>query len=125
MKRFTLVVSCVILGSMLFTQQLYSHSVYVPDGDRLFVELDEQAIKVFPNPSDGRFQLSIDYQGTEKITAKVYDITGKLIKDISEELAREDQAVNSQVDLETPKAGIYFLRVEIGNQVLTKKIIIR
>ena len=110
---------------MLFTQQLYSHSVYVPDGDRLFVELDEQAIKVFPNPSDGRFQLSIDYQGTEKITAKVYDITGKLIKDISEELAREDQAVNSQVDLETPKAGIYFLRVEIGNQVLTKKIIIR
>jgi hypothetical protein len=125
MKRFTLVVSCVILGSMLFTQQLYSHSVYVPDGDRLFVELDEQAIKVFPNPSDGRFQLSIDYQGTEKITAKVYDITGKLIRDISEELAREDQAVNSQVDLETPKAGIYFLRVEIGNQVLTKKIIIR
>ncbi len=125
MKRFTLVVSCVILGMVLFTQQLYSHSVYVPDGDRLFVELDEQAIKVFPNPSDGRFQLSIDYQGTEKITAKVYDITGKLIKDISEELAREDQAVNSQVDLETPKAGIYFLRVEIGNQVLTKKIIIR
>ena len=125
MKRFTLVVVVVILGSLLFTQQLYSHSVFVPDGDRPGVELGEQEIKVFPNPSDGRFQLLIDYQGTEKITAKVYDITGKLLKDISEELAREDQSVTSQVDLESPKSGIYFLRVEIGNQVLTKKIVIR
>jgi hypothetical protein len=125
MKRFTLMVFGIFLGGMLISQQLYSRSVSVPDGDIPGVDQSEKEIKVFPNPSDGRFQVTLDYQGTEKVTAKVYDITGKLVKDFSEELVREDTAVRANVNLESPKSGIYFLRVSIGNQVLTKKIIIR
>lgn len=110
---------------MLISQQLYSRSAYSPDGDLPGVEQSEKEIKVFPNPSDGRFQLTLEHDGTEKVSAKVFDITGKQIKDISEDLVREDTSVTAQVNLESPKSGIYFLRVSIGNKVLTKKIIIR
>ena len=125
MKRFTLVVFGILLGGMLISQQLYSSSVYSPDGDLPGVEQSETEIKVFPNPSDGRFQLTLDYHGTEKVTARVFDITGKQVKDFSEDLVIEDTKVTANVNLESPKSGIYFLRVSIGNQVLTKKIIIR
>jgi hypothetical protein len=94
-------------------------------GDLPGFEQIEKDINVFPNPSDGRFQLTFEQSGAEKVTAKVFDITGKLVKDISEDLVREDTSISAQVNLESPKSGIYFLRVSIGNKVLTKKIIIR
>ena len=125
MKRFTLLVTGIMLGGILLTQQLYSRSFPLSDGDKTGVEKSEKEIKVFPNPSDGRFQLTLDYQGADKVTAKVYDLTGKQVKDISENLIKEDTSVTAQVNLESPKAGIYFLRVTIGKEVFTKKIIIR
>ena len=125
MKKFTLVVIGVLLGGILLSPELYSRSVRSTDGDIPGVEQSEKEIKVFPNPSDGRFQLTLDYTGSEKVTAKVYDITGKLVKDISEDLVSEDHSVTAQVNLESPKSGIYFVRVSLGNKVLTKKIIIR
>lgn len=125
MKRFTLVVIGMLLGGILVSQQLYSRSILSSDSDIPGIEQSEKEITVFPNPSDGRFQLTLEYQGTEKISAKVYDIIGKLVKDISEDLVREDTSVSAQVNLESPKSGIYFLRVSVGNKVLTKKIIIR
>jgi len=125
MKRFTLLVTGIILGGIIVSQQLYSRSIHSLDNDIPGIEQSEKEIKVFPNPSDGRFQLSLDYNGTEKVTARVYDITGKQVKDISEDLVKEDTSVTAQVNLESPKSGIYFLRVSIGNKVLTKKIIIR
>ena len=125
MKRFTLLVIGILLGGILISQKLYSQSVHASDGDLPVLEQSEKEIKVFPNPSDGRFQLTLEHDGAEKITAKVFDITGKQVKDISEDLVKEDSSVTAQVNLESPKSGIYFLRVSIGNKVLTKKIIVR
>jgi len=125
MKRFTLLVTGILLGGIMLTQQLYSRSHSFSDGDQQGVVLTEKEIKVFPNPSNGMFQLELEYQGTEKVSAKVYDITGKQVMDISEDLVREDTSVTAQVNLESPKSGIYFLRVSVGNKVVTKKIIIR
>lgn len=125
MKKFSLVLVGVLLGGILISQQVFSRSVYSPDGDLPGLDQIEKEIKVFPNPSDGRFQLTLDYNGSEKVTAKIFDITGKLVENISEDLVKEDNSVSAQVNLESPKSGIYFLRISIGNQVLTKKFIIR
>jgi hypothetical protein len=125
MKKFTLVLTGILLGGMLISQQLFSRSVNFPDRDIPGIENAEKEIKVFPNPSDGRFQLTLDHNGAKKVTTKVYDITGKLIKNISDDLVTEESSVTANVNLESPKSGIYFLRIEIGSQVITKKIIIR
>jgi hypothetical protein len=125
MKKFSMVLAGVLLGGILISQQVFSRSVYSPDGDLPGLEQIEKEIKVYPNPSDGRFQLTLDYNGSERVTAKIFDITGKLVENISEDLVKEDSSVTAQVNLESPKSGIYFLRISIGNQVLTKKFIIR
>ena len=125
MKNFTLILIGMVLGATLTTQSLYSRTPDFPDGSMHGIEEKEQELKVFPNPSDGRFQLTLTIEESEKVTAKVYDITGKQVKDITEDLVIDHSSVTAQVNLESPKSGIYFLRVSIGSKVLTKKIIIR
>lgn len=87
-------------------------------------ELTEQ-LKVFPNPTDGRFQLNLAYDGQEKVSAKIFDITGKLVKDITGDLVIGKESVTAEVELQTPRAGIYFLRITIGRSTITKKVIVR
>ena len=59
------------------------------------------------------------------MTAKVYDIIGKLIRDVSEDLVVVETSITADIGLESPASGIYFLRIEKGKKFLTKKIIIR
>ena len=82
-------------------------------------------LKVFPNPSNGRFRLIYKITGSEKPEAKVYDLTGKLVKDITKDLVIGEDMVSADVELQNPKSGIYFLRFGIGQKRIAKKVIIR
>ena len=110
---------------MLISHSAFSQSAIKPDREVINSDQLSDKMKIFPNPSDGRFQLNLEYVGQKKMTAKVFDITGKLIQDISDELVLGDSSVSADVDLRAPRTGIYFLRIEIGRSTLTKKIIIR
>ena len=88
------------------------------------VQLAEQ-LQIFPNPTDGKFQLTLKYEGNEKVTAKVYDITGKVIEEISSELVKVESSITAKVDLKDARSGIYFLRIQMGSKLLTKKIIVK
>lgn len=125
MKKSTLLLIGILLGTFMVSQHLYSHAIILTDDDPVGDELTISEIKVYPNPSDGRFQLSFDYSGDEKLSAKVFDITGKLVKDISNDLVKSATSVSANIDLESPGSGIYFIRIEYGKSLLTKKIIIR
>ena len=115
----------ILLGTIFVSRHLFSHSVVLQDEDPAVVELSISEVKVFPNPSDGRFQLNFEYSGQEKINAKVFDITGKQVKNISDDLVKSERSVTANIDLESPSSGIYFIRIGWGKSLLTKKIIIR
>jgi hypothetical protein len=125
MKKSTLLFMGVLMGTVIVSSHLYSHEVMLRDEDPAGVELTISEVKVFPNPSDGRFQLRFDYSGQEKLKAKVFDITGKLVKDISNDLVKSESSVTANIDLESPGSGIYFIRIEWGKSLLTKKLIVR
>jgi hypothetical protein len=125
MKKSTILFMGILLGSIFVSQHLFSHSYLLQDEDPSGVEQAISEVKVFPNPSDGRFKLTFEYSGQEKINAKVFDLTGKQIKDISEDLVKSERSVTADVDLESPSSGIYFIRIELGKSSLTKKIIVR
>lgn len=115
----------ILLGSILVSRPLFSHPDLVSDEEPDGVEQAISEVKVFPNPSDGRFQLTFEYSGQEKLKAMVFDITGKMIEDISEDLVKSERSVSANVDLMSPGSGIYFIRISAGKTLLTKKIIVR
>jgi len=125
MKKSTILFMGILLVSIFVSSQVFSHSYLLPDEDPAGVEKTISKVKVYPNPSDGRFKLTFEYSGQAKIYAKVFDITGKQVKDISEDLVKSEKSVSADVDLESPTSGIYFVRIELGKSLLTKKIIVR
>ena len=125
MKRSTLFFLGILLATLVGSSHLYSYAGMIPVELSSIEELNIDEVKVFPNPSDGRCQMSFDYDGPESLKAKVFDITGKLIKDISTDLVKSENSVNANIDLESPGSGIYFIRIELGKSVITKKIIVR
>jgi len=125
MKKSTILFMGILLGSILLSPHVFSYSYLLLDEDPAGVEQTIKEVKVFPNPSDGRFKLTFEYVGDENVKAKVFDITGKQVKDISEDLVKNEGSVTASIDLESPSSGIYFIRIEVGKSILTKKIIIR
>ena len=125
MKRKSIIVLGVLGMLLLALQPAYSgmnEKIQVPG---ISDEQLAEKIRIFPNPTDGRFQIRMDLEKDDQIVAKVYDMTGKLIKDISDDLVKTDSEVSADVDLDHPKPGIYFLRVEIGKKITTLKIIVK
>ena len=125
MKKPAILFLGILLGTIFMSRQVLSFTGTAPEKYPPGYEEAGREINVFPNPSDGRFQLSFDFDGKQKVNAKVFDITGKLVKDITESLVIDDTSVTAQVELEHPSSGIYFIRVSWGKTLLTKKIIIR
>jgi hypothetical protein len=125
MKRKTISLFGVLLALLLSWQAVYSIS---HEGLLQIDASDDQLaekINIFPNPTDGQFKISMEISDSEHIIAKVYDITGKLIKDVSRDLVHADSKVTADVNLDHPRSGIYFLRVEIGTKTATRKIIVK
>ena len=125
MKRNLISTIGFLIVGMWLSHPAFSQSTVIPDQITIDSEQLSDQLKIFPNPSDGRFQLDFEYDGNKKVVAKIFDITGKLVKDISEILVNNKSTVTADVDLGAPRSGIYFLRVEIGKNTFTKKIVIR
>lgn len=84
-------------------------------------EIDEanESVIIFPNPSTGLFQIElVAMEVKEKTTLAIYNVLGELIY---------TSGVNSnviQVNLGTISKGVYFVRINTGQTILTKKIVI-
>ena len=73
------------------------------------------SFNIYPNPSNGNFQLAISNLQLAKGTIEVFDITGNVVR----KLYIEKQI--SDIDLNELQSGIYFMRM--GNEV--RKIVIQ
>jgi len=77
--------------------------------------LPENIISVFPNPTNGIFNLEFSQTNVQKIT--IWDITGKLI------LEKTNLNKTEQIDLSPFESGIYIIRAQTENELFTTKIV--
>ena len=82
-------------------------------------EFNNESFVVYPNPCNGIFQLTFNEFFPEKIEYSVYDVLGKMIveKEISNDLD------TNEINLENYPAGIYLLRMKIGEVEVNKKLV--
>jgi hypothetical protein len=75
-------------------------------------------VRFYPNPvnkNSGGF-VTISSNSTEKITAKIYSVIGKMIKNIS--------VNNNQIDITNLSTGLYLVKITQDNKSITKKLLI-
>jgi hypothetical protein len=69
---------------------------------------------VYPNPSSGRFNLSL---GEGDWRVEVYDVTGRLVK-------QQRQASEGVIDLSGCGNGVYFLKASNGSKDIVEKLMV-
>ena len=76
------------------------------------------ALNVYPNPSDGNYQLSVtDYRFNSPLQLNVYDTNGKLV------LQQQITANNASINLTGVTAGIYLLKLQGENFSAGKRLV--
>ncbi len=77
----------------------------------------------YPNPFNPSTQISYSIPSTEKVTLKVYDELGKEVASL---VNQEQAAGNYTVDFDASQfaSGVYFYRIQAGNNIQMKKMIL-
>jgi len=74
---------------------------------------------VYPNPNDGNFIIAITNTEAANYLVEIFNISGVLV-------SKENSSVNHlNINISDLSKGIYFVRVTIGNNVATNKLIIQ
>ena len=80
----------------------------------------ESAINILPNPSPGPFSVVVENPKNEKMRVTLFDSAGQLIY--------ESELIENQTlwkkDFELLQKEMYFISVQIGNEVKSEKILI-
>lgn len=83
--------------------------------------LNDDCFVVFPNPSSGIFDLRINNDSQEQICYNVFDIYGAIIQSRKFNWAGTEPHI---INLTGKAKGIYFLKVNIGNRIHLRKIVL-
>ncbi len=85
----------------------------------------ETPLTVFPNPAGEQFTLSFFLYENANVTTEIFDLNGRLVKQqIVENLnpGRHELKFNGHGEME---AGVYFIRLNDGKEVYSKKVVVK
>ena len=83
------------------------------------------AMVLYPNPSNGEFNLKFDAKSGTQVIVQLYDATGKLIGDFSNKVMRSGNNATLNVNNPNLANGMYMVKVKTSEQEKTIKLIIR
>jgi hypothetical protein len=110
-----------------YVPYLDSDSLTTVGFDMEVAEVVPRQVVVFPTPAQGVVRIGYQVPSTSRVSVQVFDLQGRLLRTV-EEATMPAGAYFSSWDgrtasgFETP-AGVYLVRVRVGNQVNNQKII--
>ena len=86
---------------------------------------DEDPLKVYPNPADTYLKLDFSSTNIEVPEIRIIDLTGKVVKKFDRDMVMEAGVYKTQLDISELRQGIYFVKLEQGEKVHMKKIVVQ
>jgi|GEM_PF-4082691 len=81
----------------------------------------QNQLTISPNPATDKIYISFPAMASENITVKIYSVTGEVV---FESLLTPKGGTEMEVPFGDLGAGIYFLSVQTGREVVTRKIVV-
>ncbi|MFT5724438.1 MAG: hypothetical protein ACI9JN_001557 [Bacteroidia bacterium] len=111
----------MLLVSRLGTDQVESNDTlfgsFLVDFHSSVEQIEQLGIQVYPNPSKGQFIVSTEVGLIDKVT--LYDPTGRIVK-----VQAQIQSNNTEITVSHLITDVYWLKINTGDVIIWKKIII-
>lgn len=78
---------------------------------------------VYPNPSNGTFNLTFKPASNDNVEVALYDLRGRAVNQSTFDDVSASSTFTRQLDYNYVESGMYFLVVKNGDKVTTKKVI--
>ncbi len=88
------------------------------------LSIEEQRLKVFPNPSKDNVEIQIELQHTTKVDIELLDQMGRKLKGINSSL-QNPGIFNTHFSVKSLTSGLYVLKTMLNNKILIEKIIVQ
>ncbi len=113
------------LNVELLGSQLYIENVWIIDGQPLLVNPQQHTLglSVSPNPSPGAVTFTFEHADGAR-GLKIFDDLGRLVLDLTDEIAGLGSQGTLQTDLSTLPRGSYTVRLSSGNSTIARLMIL-
>ncbi|MCD4793588.1 MAG: choice-of-anchor J domain-containing protein [Bacteroidales bacterium] len=91
---------------------------HVPTGIEPNQILDEEFVTVYPNPSSGIFNFSLNNKNVNIINVELINSRGQTIY-------KNKSVLNNEINVQGINAGVYFLRITTDKEIKVTKVIIQ
>ena len=89
-----------------------------------FMSAAEGKIIIYPNPSNGEFELKLNgLKDEENAKVQIFNMTGSLVYETNASIY--NGSLNKDIKLSNENDGVYFVKVGLKSGVVTKKIIVK
>jgi hypothetical protein len=123
----SLVLTVTLTTTLAYDTVSYTDVVYADNCNTAVGELEiiAASFNVFPNPTDGTVQVQFNTPDNfnSEVSLKVSDMLGRNLK--TDNLGLFNGNYRAAHNLKEYGSGIYVMQLQIGNQVLHKKIVVR
>jgi photosystem II stability/assembly factor-like uncharacterized protein len=84
---------------------------------------DQEGFSCFPNPTSGVFGLRSWVFGQKWVMIEIVNSYGKVLKSYNNRTIEQSNNGTVELDISSFPSGVYFIRINIENQMIVKKII--
>lgn len=85
--------------------------------------IENNHLKVFPNPTDGIFQIKFDGTPSERVGIRILNIAGQII--FEDKISNFEGHLNESYDISNKPSGVYFLQLIKEEKTWTEKIVLQ
>ena len=97
----------------------YCSDVVVFDSSSIdILEISNELLEIYPNPSTGIFNISLKLNMNKKFKVSIFDLTGRLVFE-----NEVNNKTKIEVDLNNKSNGIYLVKVLVGETQYQNRII--
>jgi len=76
---------------------------------------------LYPNPTEGVFNIEFEIENKENTILKVYNEKGKTV--YNDKIKRFDGFYLKAIDITKEDSGVYFIKIIQGDKSITKKVL--
>ncbi|MFO0356845.1 MAG: T9SS type A sorting domain-containing protein [Sphingobacteriaceae bacterium] len=88
------------------------------------IKLFNGSLKVYPNPTNGVLNINCNLDHTERVSASIFDLTGKYVQNIITEKVFNHNDLKIETNINELNKGVYLLKILIGEEERTIKLIV-